>query len=130
MNFVRLASICDQISDLEDQIKHLTQLELQPALEETLLLIREHVPTLKSIIWQQNSRDSWLPELGFMFEQTLTAHIKLKDLGAIINHEQKEILRQLEKLITDNVNVYEMAFGKDVELELDTEAGRLFVHYL
>lgn len=65
-----------------------------------------------------------------MFEQTLTAHIKLKDLGAIINHEQKEILRQLEKLITDNVNVYEMAFGKDVELELDTEAGRLFVHYL
>jgi len=51
--FEKLSKLCGEISELESRVRKAAQDEFKPALKETIAVLREYVPQVTGIRWQQ-----------------------------------------------------------------------------
>jgi len=127
VNFGRLSSLCNEINELEAKVREAAREEFKPALIETINILKEYVPQVLAMRWQQyipdsysDTSDCWMNEPEFSF-----VGVDFGEPNENITKEQDDLLNELISIINSLPSASQLAFGNNVQITLDIKSGDL-----
>ena len=112
INSDRLSKLCNEISELETKVQDLVLAEITTALIDLISILNKNAPSLENITWHQSDKQ-------------IVKNIFFLPFSATSTQEQKDFLDEIRKLIKDNCKVFILAFGSNVNININLLTGKI-----